>query len=135
MSQYELAVLLEIKNRIADLPIYKRLYAEKIIGSVDLFTEPYNYCSFWFSTGFTNSYNQIRYRVYHITLKNDTLLIGISHCHAYTWSGISGYLLPNGKTILHSKTSLHDMDVIPKTITAIKNNLTLHAKHVHKRTK
>lgn len=119
MSQYELAVLLEIKNRIADLPIYKRLYADKDVGAIDLFTEPYNHCSFWFSTGFTNSYNQIRYRVYHITLKNDTLLIGITHCHAYTWSGIS----------------LHDMDVIPKTIIAIKNNLTLHAKHVHKRTK
>ena len=144
MNQYELAVLLEIKDRIADLPIYKKLFADGTVSQVDLSSDTNkSYCRFWFATGFRKSNNGMVYRIYNIGLDNDTLRINIEHYyeisksieHYYEISKSINYKYDPRKQILLLKTSLHDMDVIPETITAIKNNLTLHANHVHKRTK
>ena len=145
MNQYELAVLLEIKDRIADLPIYKKLFADGTVSQVDLSSDTNkSYCRFWFATGFRKSNNGMVYRIYNIGLDNDTLRINIEHRdqrHCLSHSKSINYKYDPRKQILLLKTSLHDMDVISKTIKAIQGNLTLdklwqhHAKNVHKRTK
>ena len=152
MNQDELPILLEVKYQIADLPIYRKLLADGVVSPIDLSSDNSSYlCRFWFDTGFfTQLYargsniRMIHYRIYSIGLDNDTLRINIEHRdqrHCLSHSKSINYKYDPRKQILLLKTSLHDMDVISKTIKAIQGNLTLdklwqhHAKNVHKRTK